>query len=314
MQSEIKELKKDFLALLPCPLKVPLEKAFLESIGEKDFSYALEGNANHHELFTDTEEDIDFEDIPDILISSGVNKFYYKPFIDAYIKKGLFEDVFDEGHYKDNPYELNDPFKSLHIIAMNLLVMAVDLTVLGDKKMPRGWKDLLGDAFENQVAIRGKDEKYCETTLLGIYKDYGENGIKALARSVKYGWHPSQMVKTAGKGKAEAPSVSIMPYFYAKMLENNPQVKIVWPEEGAIVSPVTLLVKKEREKQLSSIISFFKSQQVREICSNCYLPNPYDFIEKEELKDKKLNWIGWHFIYKEDIKKVLKHLNSFFIK
>jgi hypothetical protein len=42
------------------------------------------------------------------------------------------------------------------------------------------------------------------------------------------------------------------------------------------------------------------------------LPSPKDFDSQGELKDKKLNWVGWDFIYQEDIEKLLERLNSYF--
>ncbi|MDF2596808.1 MAG: ABC-type Fe3+ transport system, periplasmic component [Clostridia bacterium] len=315
MQEEMKTMQKDFLALLPCPLKVPLENAFMSYVGEEtDFTYALEGNANHHDLFFDPKEKVaSLDELSEVMISSGLNKFYYKPFIDAYVGKDLFEDIERESKDLKDSHGLRDPKGTYHIFAMNLLVMAVDLDQLGDREPPKSWKDVLDKSYKDQVAIRGKDGKYCETTLLAVYKAHGMMGIEALAQSVKCGWHPAQMVKAIGKGKTDVPTVSIMPYFYAKMLMGNPRVKIVWPEEGAIVSPITMMVKKERKTELDVVIDFFKSKQVREICASCYLPSPKDFDSQEELKDKKLNWVGWDFIYKEDIENLLEQLNSYFI-
>ena len=72
------------------------------------------------------------------------------------------------------------------------------------------------------------------------------------------------MVKNAGKGMKDSPTISVIPYFYAKLLKNNENIKIIWPKDGAIVSPVTLLVQKEISKNLESVVNYFIGEEVRQ--------------------------------------------------
>ena len=197
-------------------------------------------------------------------------------------------------------------------MALNYLVMVVDLTKLNGRDIPKSWEELLNGPFENEVAIRGKKGKYCETTLLAIYKDYGIDGIKKLSKLVGYGGHPAEMVKNAGKGIKDAPTISVIPYFYAKLLKNNENVKVVWPKEGAIISPVTLLVQRETSKNLENVVNYFISEEVRNICKKASLPHPMDYLNYLKENNYKLNWIGWDFIRNNDINKLLLELNSYF--
>ena len=313
MKNIIDKPKYDVLGLFPCPIKVPIEIGFDDMINnleyECDFKYLIEGNANYEVMWMDESSHIPLkEELPRIIISAGVNSFYRNDFRTKAIEEQYFKEVKGiEDELTEN--DLSDLEGNYHIMALNYLVMVVDLTKLENRDIPKSWEELLNSSFKNEIAIRGKKGKYCETTLLAIYKDYGMEGIIKLSELVGYGGHPAQMVKNAGKGIKDSPTISVIPYFYAKLLKNNKNVKIVWPEEGAIISPVTLLVQRGISKNLENVVNYFSSEEVRNICKNASLPNPIDYLKYLRENNYKLNWIGWDFIRNNDINKLLLELN-----
>ncbi|MRY42916.1 iron ABC transporter substrate-binding protein, partial [Parabacteroides distasonis] len=277
MKNIIDKSEYDVLGLLPCPIKVPIEIGFDEMINnlesECDFKYLVEGNANYEVMWMDESSYIPKkEELPKIIISAGVNSFYRKDFRAKAIEEKYFKEIksIEDGKLIENDF--SDPKGNYYIMALNHLVMAVDLTKLNNRNIPTSWGELLNSSFKKEVAIRGKRGKYCETTLLAIYKDYGMEGIMKLKELVGFGGHPAEMVKNAGKGIENSPTISVIPYFYARLLKNNKNVKIVWPEEGAIVSPVTLLVQNDISNMLENVVSYFTSEQVRNICKDAALP------------------------------------------
>lgn len=306
----------DVLGLLPCSIKVPIEMGFDDMINnlgnECDFKYLLEGNANYEVMWMDESSHVPLkEELPKIIISAGVNSFYRKDFRNKAIKENYFKEVKSIG--KDLIESgLCDLEGNYYIMALNYLVMAVDLTKLNGRDIPKSWGELLNSSFKKEVAIRGKKGKYCETTLLAIYKDYGMDGIMKLKELVGYGGHPAEMVKNAGKGIKDAPTISVLPYFYANLLKNNKNVQVIWPDDGAIVSPVTLLVQKDIPKNLENVVKYFISEEVRSICKNASLPHPLDYLEYLKENNYKLNWIGWDLINNSDINTLLPKLNEYF--
>lgn len=306
----------DVLGLLPCPIKVPIEIGFDNMInnliGECEFKYLLEGNANYDVMWMDESSHIPLkEDLPKIIISAGVNSFYRKDFRNKSIEGKYFKKITNKDEYTSKN-ELSDPEGNYYIMALNYLIMLVDLTKLNNRKIPNSWNELLNSSFKKEVAIRGKKGKYCETTLLSIYKEYGMDGIEKLKELVGFGGHPAEMVKNAGKGLESSPTISIIPYFYAKLLKNNKNVKIIWPEEGAIISPVTLLVQKDITKSLENVVNYFVSNEVKNICKDASFPHPVDYLAYLKENNYKLNWLGWDFIKKNDINKLLIKLNTNF--
>ena len=78
------------------------------------------------------------------------------------------------------------------------------------------------------MAIRGhKDGTFCETLLMTMFKDCGKEGLEALGRNVRYGWHPSQMVKAALGSASDAPAISVMPLFFARNLTGRDDIEVV---------------------------------------------------------------------------------------
>jgi ABC-type Fe3+ transport system substrate-binding protein len=306
----------DVLGLLPCPIKVPIEISFEEMINdlnrECDFKYLIEGNANYEVMWMDESSYVPSkEELPKIIISSGINSFYRRDFRTKAIEEKYFKEI-QEINEEVIKSGLSDLRGNYYIMALNYLVMVVDLTKLEGRAIPKSWKELINSEFNKEVAIRGKKRKYCETTLLGIYKDYGLDGIDKLSKLVGYGGHPAEMVKNIGKGIKDSPTISVIPYFYAKLLKNNENAKIVWPEEGAIVSPITLLVQRESPRSLDKVVNFFINEEVRSICKNASLPHPKDYIEFLKENDYKINWVGWDFIKDNDTNRLLLELNEYF--
>lgn len=306
----------DVLGLLPCPIKVPIEIGFDDMINdfgnECDFKYLLEGNANYEVMWMDEYSHVPTkEELPKVIVSAGLNSFYRKDFRTKAIEEEYFKEVKceNENFIKNDFYDRNGNY---YIMSLNYLVMIVDLTKLNDRSIPRSWSELLDSQFKKEIAIRGKKGKYCETTLLAIYKDYGIDGIMKLKELVGYGGHLAEMVKNAGKGVQDAPTISLVPHFYAKLLRNNKNVEIIWPKEGAIVSPVTLLVQRGISENLEKVVDYFTSQEVRDICKKASLPHPNDYLEYLNENNYKLNWIGWDFISNNDINKLLLELNAHF--
>lgn len=311
----------NLLALLPCPVKVPLEQAFEAHLATLPQSRAaslrcqLEGNANLESEYYDTVERItSLDELPDIIISPGFNSFFERPFVERFINTGKFVSV---NHYAGDRHlsalGVCDPGGHYTMLAMNLLVPVVDHLRLGDRPKPRCWADLLKPEYAASIAIRGhKDGTFCETLLMTIFKDTGEEGLFNLGRNVRYGWHPSQMVKAALGSGTDAPAISVMPLFFAQNLRNREQFSIVWPEDGALISPVTMLVKQEKQQELDDLLSFLNGPEVAAIFAGAFFPAVHPLVDNHLPHDATFKWIGWDYIIRQDIKQLIASANSAF--
>ncbi|BCS54166.1 ABC transporter substrate-binding protein [Geobacter sp. SVR] len=311
----------NLLALLPCPVKVPLEQAFEDFLASLDpqhsagLTYCLEGNANIESEYYDTVESItSLDELPDIVISPGFNSFFEPAFVSRFIDTRLFSSV---NHYAGDRHlsrlGVCDPNGCYTMLAMNLLVPVVDLKRLGNRPVPKRWQDLLAPEYADSMAIRGhKDGTFCETLLMTIFKDAGPEGLQALGRNVRHGWHPSQMVKAAVGSNADSPAISVMPLFFAQNLKGRDDIEVIWPEDGALISPVTMLVKTDKTEALADLIAFLTGPQVSAIFADAFFPAVHPDVDNHLPDNASFKWIGWDYITGQDIKELIATANAAF--
>ncbi len=312
----------NLFALLPCPLKVPLEEAFngyLASLAPEQragLTYCIEGNANSQIDYADYADHFEnLDDMPDIIITPGFNSFFHPHFVKRFIKTGQFASVSSfDGDRHLAAMAVTDPDGHYTMLAMNLLVLVVDHTRLGERSAPQSWADLLKPEYAKSIAIRGnRDGSFCETLLLSLYKDFGRDGLTRLGRNVAWGWHPSQMVKSAGSGREDTPAISAMPLFFANNIKNRENVTIVWPSDGALVSPVTMLVKADKRDELRLLIEFLNGPEVAAICAGAAFPAVHPGVDNRLPDNASFKWIGWDYVKNNDLKALIAATNASFL-
>ena len=313
----------NLLALLPCPVKVPVEQAFDDFLATLSpqraaaLSCRLEGNANVESDYYRTIEDVTaLEMLPDIIVSPGFNSFFEQAFVTRFIRTGLFTSVSCyAGDEHLSRLGVIDPGGHYTMLATNLLVPVADLQRLGDRPLPRRWADLLESDYAESLAIRGnRDGTFCETLLLTLHKEAGADGLRALGRNVRFGWHPSQMVKAMLSSNADAPAISVMPLFFANTIRNRDNVSIVWPADGALVSPVTMLVKAEKQEELKKLIAFLNGPEVAAICAGAAFPALHPAVDNRLPEHAVFKWIGWDYVKNHDLKALIADTNAAFLR
>ncbi len=313
----------NLFALLPCPLKIPLEQAFnsfLASLSPQRrnrLTFLLEGNANSQMNYADYADHFESPaEMPDIIITPGFNSFFHPYFVQRFIRSGTFASVTPHaGDTQLAAMGITDPDGHYSMLAMNLLVLVVDHLRLGDRPVPRTWGDLLRPEYERTVAIRGNsDGTFCETLLLTLLKEFGADSLTSLGKNVAWGWHPSQMVKSAGNGRPEGPAVCVMPLFFANSMGTREGVSVIWPEDGALVSPVTMLVKSDKQEELRDLLDFLCGTEVAGICAGASFPTTHPQVDNKLPKQATFKWIGWEYVKNHDLKELISATNSAFVQ
>lgn len=308
----------DLMALMPCPIKVPFEKLVHDFIENTDgiepskLNIVIEGHANHHLTFYEHLEQItDIEHLPDIIITPGINALFEEDFRKRFVDKGYFQPVLpkqiDEAVLKTGYL---DPEERYSMFAMNILVMAVYKPNLPKKQVPKSLEDILGSEYKDKVVLRGQKQYYCESVLLSFEKLFGVEGVKLLAQNTLFGCHPAEMIKMIKTDNPNGGAVYVMPYFYAKSIEDDPRVEIVWPKEGAIVNAISMLVKKDTSEEVKKIAEFIVGEEVGEMCTGAFFPSSHKSNKNNCLKN--LLWMGWDYINDLTITKKVDELNKLF--
>ncbi len=298
--------------VLPCPIRVPLTDtidAFIKS-QKRDFNIFadLEPASNGIDSIVQDLSSDDSSKYPDIITTAGF-EFFFGDRVKSLIEKKIYvgEDREINSEFIEKNADLKDPKGNYNIMGIVPAVFIVNTKLLEGRKPPTSWEDLLSEEFEGRVSIPFMDLDLFNAIVLTIYSKFGMDGIKKLKRSYHQNLHPSQMVK-ANKNEA---IVSVSPYFFTTMIQDDSLVA-VWPTDGAIVSPIFMISKSYREN-VSAVNEYLHSKEIGEIFSfNGNFPSTNPMIDNKLRDDQKYMWIGWDFIYNNDIEKLIKEFTEMF--
>jgi ABC-type Fe3+ transport system substrate-binding protein len=157
----------------------------------------------------------------------------------------------------------------------------------------------------------GDGDDMVDAVILNLYKEFGMDGLQALAYNCKGLMHSSSMVKSAGAQDEDAGTVYIIPAFFAESTQQPKHIRGVWPEDGAAASPLYFLAKKNAHDRLADLLAFF-SAGFASIESAAWFA-PMDACVPARLPpEAKFKWVGWDFIEDNDINALRDSLNGQF--
>ena len=303
----------DFYGNTICPLKFTFKDA-LEEL-ERDHARKtgtarkcyVEAGKNSNDTCDELWSDPDPERFPAILFTKEFNQYLGRDFRERMADKGYFTTDF----YRDieiNPQFANaglmDPLGQYGVYAVMADVLLVDRNKLGDLPVPRTRKDLLDPRYRDRIVLFGKDRtEISNATFLYIYKEFGMDGIRSLARNVKHALHGAQMSRMAGSANTEGGAVYLVSWFFAKTCV-KPNVEIVWPEDGCMTLPMYLLVRKDRLEAVRDIVDYIVGDEFAAACSRAYTPAANAAGGEILPPGAKLAWLGWDYIRSHDLEAV----------
>ncbi len=306
------------LALMPCGLKVPFGRVlstFLEDLKNREglaITYAVEGNLNQelsYYPYVDTIETV--EELPDIIVSADFNAFYYHRFYKRFVEPGYLV-----GYGRVDPCAafstagLPDPKGGYFVFGVNPLVLVADLDKIEGRPLPNRWADILDPIWTRDITLRGNADFFCHAVLLPIFQDGGAEALLKLAPNVRQGLHPAQMVKQIDGGGGGA--LYVMPEFFAHRVRNKDRIAILWPSDGALASPVTLQVKKEKIEELRPVLDWLTGPELAAALIGARFPVPHAGVEGE-LQHAPLKWLGWDWLRQNDIREVNAGIDRIFL-
>lgn len=308
--------------VLPCPVRTPLLEVFnqwMEEEGSKleyTVSYKLKAAATGVDwLKEEIEKAQGEEELSDLFISAGFDLFFDKKLMGRFKDQGSFKDLSNfpnlNKDFQNDYIDLRDPRKEYTIIGVVPAVFLVNTEEIGDREIPKTWGDILEPEFENSVSLPVEDFDLFNAILLTLYREYGEEGIKKLGKAMLKSMHPAEMVKS--HMKSTRPTVTIMPYFFTKMTKRGGPMVAVWPEDGAIISPIFLLSKKSKKEELQPLVDLFTSREIGEILShNGRFPSTNPEVDNQVPSNQKYLWLGWDFIQNNNIGQLITKCEGIF--
>ena len=87
----------------------------------------------------------------------------------------------------------------------------------------------------------------------------------------------------------------------------------VWPQDGAIVSPIFMLAKQQRAGELQPVVDFFASQAVGETLAHAgQFPSLHPDVDNKLAPETPLMWLGWEAIMAKDLSAEIRRCNELF--
>ena len=278
--------------VLPCPIRIPLLEGIKDWVNEQNekndysISYNLKSANLGLDWVVEKVKTGNPDKVSDVLLSAGFELFFDKNLMGQYMENGIFETYIEDmnSDFCNENIDLRDPKKRYAI----------------------------SEEFEDSVALPMADLDLFNALLANLYKDFGMDGIHKLARSYKKSLHPAQMVKARTR-TPEAPAVSIIPYFFSQMVNGTGDLEVVWPKDGALLSPIFMITKKSKADKIKPFMELFMSNEIGTIFSaNGKFPSTNPNVDNHLEKYQNFKWIGWDFIYSHDIGKIIRECEEEF--
>lgn len=316
---EKKEDEITMLGLLPCPIRIPLletMKKFLEKNDDIKVNYDLKAASYGLDWLKDDVIKANHpEKLADIFISAGFDLFFEDELMGKFKKENIFKDITGiEEYNKDfnnDEISLRDPEGDYSMLGVVPAVFLVNKDELKGRKIPETWEDLLKPEFEKSVSLPISDFDLFNSILINIYKTYGKEAVSKLGKALLQNLHPSQMVKS-DKFKENIPTVTIMPYFFTKMIREDSSMTAVWPKDGAAISPIFMLTKKNKEDKIKKIAEFLSGEEIGKILSHQGLFPTVNPNIDNNIEGKRFLWVGWDYIHENNIGDILRECKKLF--
>jgi ABC-type Fe3+ transport system substrate-binding protein len=304
----LKSIKPFIISVWPTIFQSAFKKifsrAFPQYTDNNKGSVILTGSVNYDNVFYKHIESLtSTEQLPDILITSDFNILYHRNFRDNLINDVNFEtlDLPIHSIYFNTKFE--HPSKLFGMLASDALVMVADKSKFGNKQLPREWYELLDPALCNSAVLCGNRDFFCNTVFYHYVKNYGFEGVKLIVNNILARMHPEEMLTSMHSGNSTGASLYVMPYSYARTIQKNFDYQIIWPDDGAIIIPIQMLVKKGSYQKYSDVINFLTG----DILGAALEKHGFLATNPNTCKDypgTALNWAGWNFIENSDLFKM----------
>lgn len=96
------------------------------------------------------------------------------------------------------------------------------------------------------------------------------------------------------------------------MVSRSSALKVVWPKDGSIISPIFVMAKKDNEKA-QKVVEFFRDENVGKLLSsNGKFPTTIFGVDNMLDENSKFMFCGWDYIHNNDIVKIMKESEKIF--
>lgn len=160
--------------------------------------------------------------------------------------------------------------------------------------------------YADQIVCDGAhDTRFSPIPILHFHKEHGEDGMVQLAKNIRDTWHPAEMVKAAGSADKKGAALYIAPWSFARAKPACKNVRIVWPEEGAIASPIYAWVKAGAGEAVQVLAQALIGEKLGRKAAQAGFPVLNPMVNNRLPAEASFCWLGWDYLRRHDIQKLI---------
>jgi len=263
-------------ASVPCPLKVRFKAifdAFMSNYNQQHDKpiycpTVLEG-ASH-----DAEEHLlnatCAEELPEVILTMNIGNFFDADFKRRFIDTGILVG------YQPTQIALPEKLQAANMMLQNSLyafgawAIVEDLVAQDVDQQPTRWLDFASSELGQAINLHGCPDHISGSSLLFvIHERGGDAAVQSLARNIKQIAHFSKLIKVLNQRSGEQNArFAMLPGSAAYQIPSTKKTTLTTMDEGALLSPMLLLVKAGMEDKYQDILDFFFSTEMRDVLAS----------------------------------------------
>ncbi len=189
-------------------------------------------------------------------------------------------------------------------------VLLVDRRRLGRDPVPRTWGGLLDPALEGRIIVGGARGIPSTLLLAYLHQAFGRGGLRRLAAGVKEVWHPSRMARRAGALAGEGAAVYVLPWLFARACPRRAETLVVWPEDGAFISPMFLLSRSRLRPGLERVADAVRGTGFGRLAAGMGFASANPRVDNRLPPGARLRWLGWDYVQGRDMEALTSGLRE----
>jgi len=302
------------LAYVACPIRQTfrdhfdaLTVAYHKTTGQT-INLHIPAGCHDADPYDDLRDATRLDQLPGVIASMGFGDFMTPAFFQRFVAKGHFAGAHQgRVHPAFASAGLLDPEGWYTPYSAWAHVLVVDTARLGKLPVPRRWSDLLDERYADQIVADGaREQRFAPIPLLYFYKNHGETGLVRFVKNIREDWHPAEMVKLAGAAEGKGAGIYIVPWSFARARRWPRHVQLVWPEEGAIASPLYAWVKKTALGPVQDIARALVSAELGRQFVQAGFPVLSPDVDNLLPEGAHFCWLGWDYVRKHDVQQLIK--------
>lgn len=251
--------------------------------------------------------------LPGAVSAIGFEHIFSREFCKHYLERGIY------GAPRHNGYNTlfedagcRDPLGHYLMFGATPYVFLIDREKLGSRPVPRRWQDLLSAKYQGSIITGGTGSIPTYILLFYFHQAFGNEGVEALAHAVKTTINTGLMPRYAGRRTEKGEAIYIMPWLFARACPKREETLIVWPEEGAFISPMWLIVRNSIDQLTRALVAAILGSSFAKRAAEMYFPMAHSDIDNHLPPAAQLKWLGWEYIRSHDMEMLKKELRGIF--